>query len=196
MFTGIVEEIGKIKRITRRGKGLILEVQAKVLSSKANTGDSVAINGVCLTVMEKGRDSLIFYASQESLSRTNLSKVKVGDRVNLESALTLDKPLGGHIVQGHIDGVGRIKRITRKGEELRMEISVDKEFMPYLASKGSVAVEGISLTVARLLRDGFEVVIIPYTYENTNLKFKKIGDLVNIELDVLAKYALQVMRYG
>lgn len=191
-----MEELGKIKRIIRRGKGLLLEVQAKALSRSARLGDSLAVNGVCLTVMKKEKESLLFYASEESLSKTNLSKLRVGEEVNLESALTLSKQLGGHIVQGHIDGTGKIKKIFKKGEERRLVIAVDREVLRYIAPKGSVAVDGISLTVAKSLRDGFEVVVVPYTYQNTNLKHRKVGDLVNIEVDILSKYASQVKQYG
>ncbi|MGC8842644.1 MAG: riboflavin synthase [bacterium] len=196
MFTGIIEEIGKVKRVSRKGNGLLLEVEAHTLHQDVRAGDSVSVNGVCLTVMEKRKDTLLFYASQESLRRTNLSKLRVGEEVNLESALTLNKRMGGHIVQGHIDGVGRIRKIVRRGEEMRMEISVDKELHPYLVSKGSIAVDGISLTIAEVSKDAFEVVIVPYTYNYTNLKRRKVGDIVNLEIDVLAKYALQVRSYG
>jgi len=192
MFTGIVEELGKVRKIGRRGKGILLEVQAEALSQTVRPGDSIAVNGVCLTVMEKRRDSLLFYVSQESLSKTNLSKLRTGEAVNLEGALAMGKPMGGHIVQGHIDGMGRIKRISRKGEEWRVAIAVDKELMPYIVPKGSIAVDGISLTVASLLRDGFEVVVIPYTYRNTNLQGRRVGDYVNIEVDILSKYAVRV----
>jgi riboflavin synthase len=196
MFTGIIEEIGKIKRIARKGNGLVFEVLARDISREAAPGDSIAVNGVCLTVMEKREDSLLFYVSQESLSRTNLGRLRAGAEVNLEPALSLSKRMGGHIVQGHIDGVGRVRKITKRGEELRLEIAVGKELLPYIAPKGSVAVDGISLTIANVLRDGFEVVIIPFTYNNTNLRRRKVGDLVNIEVDILSKYAQQVRKYG
>jgi len=196
MFTGIIEEIGKIKRIARKGNGLVLEILARNISREAVPGDSVAVNGVCLTVMEKRKDSLLFYVSQESLSRTNLRKLRAGEEVNLEPALALGKKVGGHIVQGHIDGLGRIKKIAKRGEEVRLEIGVEKELLSYLAPKGSIAVDGISLTIANILRDGFEVVIIPFTYNNTILRRRKVGDLVNIEIDILSKYAQQVRKYG
>jgi riboflavin synthase len=196
MFTGIIEEIGKIRRIARKGNGLVLEVLCRNIAQEAMPGDSIAVNGVCLTVMEKRKDSLLFYVSQESLSRTNLGRLRAGEEVNLEPALTLSKRVGGHIVQGHIDGVGRIKRIRKRGEEMRLEIGVGKELIPYIAPKGSIAVDGISLTIANILKDGFEVVIVPYTYNNTNLRKRRVGDLVNIEVDILSKYAQQVRKYG
>jgi riboflavin synthase len=196
MFTGIIEEIGKIKSIARKGNGLVLEVLARNICREALPGDSVAVNGVCLTVMEKRKDSLLFYVSQESLRRTNLGKLRAGEEVNLEPALALGKKVGGHIVQGHIDGVGRIKKISKRGEELRLEIGVEKELLSYLAPKGSIAVDGISLTIVDVLKGGFEVVIVPYTYKNTNLRRRKVGDLVNIEIDILSKYAQQVRKYG
>jgi riboflavin synthase len=196
MFTGIIEEIGKIRRIARKGNGLVLEVLCRNIAQEAMPGDSIAVNGVCLTVMDKRKDSLLFYVSQESLSLTNLGRLRAGEEVNLEPALTLSKRVGGHIVQGHIDGVGRIKRIRKRGEEMRLEISVGKELIPYIAPKGSIAVDGISLTIANILKDGFEVVIVPYTYNNTNLRKRRVGDLVNIEVDILSKYAQQVRKYG
>ncbi len=196
MFTGIVEELGKVKRIIRRGKGILLEVQTEALPQGTKPGDSLAVNGVCLTVMEKKSDRLLFYVSGESLSKTNLSKLRIGEEVNLEGALNLGERMGGHIVLGHIDGTGKIGRIIKKGEELRIAIIVDKELLHYIVPKGSVAVDGISLTVANVLENGFEVVIVPYTYRNTNLRNRRVGDLVNIEADILSKYALQVKRYG
>lgn len=196
MFTGIIEEIGRIKRLIRKGKGLLLEVQADALSQKAKPGDSFAVNGVCLTAMEIGKNSLSFYVSEESLSRANLSKLRVGEEVNIESALTFGKQLGGHLVQGHIDGRGKINRIFKRGGEFRIVIAVDRELLPYVVPKGSVAVDGISLTVANVRRNSFEVVVVPYTYQNTNLKCRRVGDLVNIEVDILSKYALQGKRYG
>lgn len=191
-----MEELGKVKRIGRKGKGVLLEIQAKALFQRAQPGDSVAVNGVCLTVMDKKRDRLSFYVSEESLSKTNLSKLRVGEEVNLEGAITFGEPMGGHIVQGHIDGIGRVKRISRSGEEWRVAIAVSKQLLPYIVGKGSVAVDGISLTVANLLSDGFEAVVVPYTYINTNLKNRRAGDLVNIEVDILSKYAVGERRYG
>lgn len=191
-----MKELGKVKAIRRKGKGIFLEIQTKTLSRNVNCGDSIAVNGVCLTVMEKEGDRLSFYVSRESLSKTNISKLRVGEEVNLESALALGEQIGGHIVQGHIDGVGRIKRIYKNGEEWRIAISVNKELLPYIVQKGSVAVDGISLTIAHILRDGFEVVIVPYTYSNTNLRHRRVGDLVNIEVDVLSKYASGRVKNG
>lgn len=196
MFTGIVEELGKVTNISRRRGGLLLEVKTQKIGETSEEGDSISLNGVCLTVMEKKGNSLLFYLSEETLRMSNLRELRIGDEVNLERALTLEKGLGGHILQGHVDGIGYIKRIVKRGEEWSIRIAVDRKLMPYIVPKGSVGVEGISLTVARVYPDGFEVVIIPYTLEKTNLKNKRVGSRVNIETDIMAKYAFQAQSHG
>lgn len=188
MFTGIVEEVGKVKSIVQRGKARIFTISSKKLLNEIKVGDSVSVNGVCLTVFEKGKDSFKVEAVEETIKKTNLGELKVGDPVNLELALKLGERLGGHIVQGHIDTTGMVKSIKKLENSWIFEIKFPSEFRKYLIPKGAIAVDGISLTIAELDRDKFKVSIIPYTFDNTNFKFRKVGDRVNLEFDLFGKY--------
>jgi len=178
---------------------MFLEIENKIKKAKiglpaealAKEGESISINGVCSTVKKAGK-ILAFDYMPETLKLTNLAQLKKGDIVNLEQSLRFGDTLSGHIVLGHIDGKGKIESIQKEGNSLAFEIRIpNKAFKKFLIYKGSVAVEGISLTIAKVLKDSFTVKIIPHTLENTNLKFKKKGDLLNIEFDILAKYAQQ-----
>jgi len=188
MFTGIIEEVGKIKSVSRTGKSRIFSVMSKKLLSEIKIGDSVSVNGVCLTVFDKSGDSFKVEAVEETIKKTNLGDLKSGDPVNLELALKLGERLGGHIVQGHVDTTGVIESIKKLRNSWIFWVKFPSEFRKYLILAGSIAVDGISLTVADIARDKFKVSIIPYTFDNTNLKFRKVGDRVNLEFDLFGKY--------
>ena len=196
MFTGLVEEVGRVKELRKFSKGARLKVRCRRVLEDAKVGDSVAVNGVCLTVVEVGRESLSFDVSYETLKRSSLSLLKPGEAVNLERALKVGDRLGGHILQGHVDATTKITGIKREGEGYRFTFKIPKGFEHLLVEKGSVGVDGVSLTVAELLKEEFSVAVIPHTYENTNLKFKRAGDLVNLEFDVLGKYVERMLRLG
>ena len=184
MFTGIVEELGVIKNTTKNS--LLIE-GSKVLEGTL-IGDSICTNGVCLTVTNIYDKDFEVNVMEETLERSNLADLKRGSKVNLERALRLDTRLGGHIVSGHIDGVGIISNISRNNNETWIEVKVDKELIKYIVSKGSVAIDGISLTVAYVLEESFKVSIIPHTSKETTLLSNKIYDTVNIECDIIGKY--------
>ncbi len=187
MFTGIIAKTGKVKKVTTDKSGMLLEIENKFKAVKL--GDSINVNGVCSTGKRVGQ-SLVFEYMPESLKLSNLGKLKTGDVLNLEQSMKLGDRLDGHIVLGHIDGTGELVSLKAEGNSWVFEVKVpDKKFMKMLVYKGSVAVEGISLTVAEVKKNSFVVKIIPHTYKNTNLKFKKVGQALNLEFDILAKYA-------
>jgi riboflavin synthase len=196
LFTGLIFELGDIVSLERRGKSARLFLDAKSLSQEAKLGDSIAINGTCLTIVEIRGTTLAFDISDETLKSTNLGELKVRDRVNLEPALRLSDRLGGHFVTGHIDGVGRMRSKSLEGEVYRIVIETEPWIAEYLVEKGSVAVDGISLTVVDLLRDGFSLVIIPHTAKLTTLGLKSAGDRVNVEVDILGKYVSKYLKKG
>ncbi len=184
MFTGIVEGIGRVRQARPNG----LMVEAGQVLEGVGLGDSMSVNGVCLTVTDVSNDAFSVDIMLETLRRSNLGGLKVGDRVNLERALTLDKGIGGHLVQGHIDDTGRVRRVAREGEASLVSIAAPPGVMRYLVEKGFVAVDGVSLTVVRCSGDEFSVSVVGYTKENTTLGHIKGGETVNIEVDILAKY--------
>ncbi len=192
MFSGIVEEVGKVRDLRRTGKGAKLTVETELPG--IGEGDSVAVNGVCLTVVRVRDQLLEFDLSPETLRTSNLGLLKRGDRVNLERSLRVDSRLGGHIVMGHVDFTSRILSFKPVGEHRELVIEVPRDKEVYFAPKGSVAVDGISLTVNRVEAGRLSVNIIPYTYENTNLRFRKAGDLVNVEIDVIARYVVSFLK--
>lgn len=194
MFTGIVEEMGRIRKIIGGSKKRRFEIEGKEVLEDLKVKNSININGACLTVVELKRSSFEVEAVEETLKRTNLRELKTGDRVNLERGLKLSDRLGGHIVLGHIDCVGRIKSIRRKENFWDFEITTHKEFLPYIVEKGSVAIEGVSLTVVFVGSFFFRVSIIPFTYQNTTFGKKKVGDKVNIEFDILGKYVEKILK--
>lgn len=198
MFTGIVEEAGRVERITPTRKSIELVVRAAVCGRGLKVGDSLAVNGCCLTAVQvrvRGRHKLVqFDLLRETWIRTNLQFARVGSLVNLERSLPADGRLGGHFVTGHIDGVGRIQRWERAGQDHILEISAPKEVMRYVVFKGSIAVDGISLTVAGLAKKGFRIWIIPHTWEVTALRERTVGDAVNLEADILGKYVEQFVK--
>jgi len=188
MFTGIVEEAGVVQAVTRRGKGWGLEVEGGSMIAGVKVGDSVAVNGCCLTVTEVRGKRLTFDLLDETKEKTNLQSAQVGTRVNLESSLKADGKLGGHFVTGHIDGTAQITKWVRSGEDWELEAEVPPGMERYLVPKGCVALDGISLTIGKVEGQRFNVWIIPHTYEVTTLRDRKEGDKVNLECDLLAKY--------
>ena len=189
MFSGIVEELGEVTGIVPAKGTWRLTVRAAGVLEGSPVGSSVAVNGVCLTVVERGADRLVFDVGPETLKTTVLGSVSVGDPVNLEQPARLGAPLGGHLVSGHVDGVGTLTSFVRIGESAMVAVSVsDPTLERYLIPKGSVAVDGVSLTVARLLDGGFEVMLIPHTLAVTTLGRKSAGARVNLEMDLVGKY--------
>jgi riboflavin synthase len=198
MFTGIVEEAGRVERITPTSKSIELVVRTALCGRDLKKGDSLAVNGCCLTavkVQPRGRHKLVhFDLLVETWNRTNLQFADVGSLVNLERSLPADGRLGGHFVTGHIDGVGRIERWERAGQDHILEISAPKDVMRYVVFKGSISLDGISLTVAGLSKRGFHIWIIPHTWEVTALRERTVGDSVNLEADILGKYVEQFVK--
>ena len=197
MFTGIVEEAGVIEKITPTKKSIEMTVRATLCGCGVKIGDSVAVNGCCLTavkIVPRGKAKLIqFDLLQESWQRTNFQFARPGSLVNLEHSLRANGELGGHFVTGHVDGLGKIIRWERAGKDHVLDISAPPEVMKYLVFKGSVAVDGISLTVAAVQKKGFRIWIIPHTYEVTALQERQVGDAVNLEADLLGKYVEKFM---
>ena len=192
MFTGIVQEIGIVRYFSRYQKVNNLRICSKIVSSSTNIGDSVSINGTCLTVTEIKGDILSFDLLAETVELTNLGLLKAGDLVNLEGSLKFNGKVSGHFVTGHIDCLGIVKKKGSIKNNHFFEITVPTKFMNLLVSKGSIAIDGISLTIDSVFRDFFTVYIIPHTLNNTILGKKTIGSKVNIEFDILAKYALNL----
>jgi riboflavin synthase len=190
VFSGIVEELGYVKSFSRRGTVYQLSVEAKKVIEGAATGDSVAVNGVCLTAVRIEGQILTFEVMPETAKLTDLGKVRVAERVNLERSLKVGDRISGHFVSGHIDCEGVIRRKGYVAENLSFEIAIPKEFIKYVLLKGSIAIDGISLTVAQKKADTLSVYIIPHTFKNTTLAFKGPSDKVNIEFDILAKRSL------
>jgi riboflavin synthase len=196
MFTGIIEAIGTIGQVKKDGKVFVLTIEGPLDLSDTKIGDSIAVDGVCLTVVATGPGSFDVEATPETLGRSKLSGLKAGYRVNLERALRLGDRLGGHIVQGHVEGVGRVARVIRSAEGLIVEIAVPDAVGRYLVDKGSVAVDGTSLTVNSLVAEGFTVNIIGHTEKVTTLGLRRPGDHVNIETDIIGKYIERLLSTG
>ena len=196
MFTGIIEELGTIRSLEKYAGGARIKISARVVTKGTLEGDSVAVNGVCLTALDVKPDSFAADVSNETLDKSTLGKLKTGSNVNLERAATLQTRLGGHIVQGHVDARGKFVQAAQSGDFWTVRIGFPKEIGQYLVYKGSISVEGISLTIASLAEDYFEIAVIPKTWELTNLSSLKNGDAVNLEADVIAKYVERIMLYG
>jgi len=193
MFTGIIEELGSVRSIEERGENARIVISARLVTDGTNHGDSISVNGVCLTALDVQPDSFAADVSKETLKRSTLGSLRPGSPVNLERAVTPATRLGGHIVQGQVDARGRFTAVEDHGESWTVRIAYPKEIGRYLVFKGSVAVEGISLTIAGLSDDHFEVAIIPKTWEVTNLSHLKPGDEVNLEVDVIGKYVEKLL---
>lgn len=188
MFTGIIEELGAVRRLSLSREGARLEVSGRAVVSELRQGDSIAVNGVCLTVVERGAEWFAADVSAETLRRTSLKQLRGGARVNLERPLLPSSRLGGHLVQGHVDGTGRFIEARPEGEGWLVKIWFPPEMARYLVEKGSITVDGISLTIAQLGEDWFEIAIIPHTWNVTNLNALERGAEVNLEVDIIAKY--------
>lgn len=196
MFTGIILELGSVVSLNRKGAGASLAVAAGSLSKDAVIGDSISINGACLTVVRLDGDMLSFDLSDETLRSTSLGQLRPGDRVNLEPSLRADGKLGGHFVTGHVDAVGKIRAKTMVGEAFKVVVGSPEEVTGLLVVKGSVAIDGISLTVVEVSGETFTVVIIPHTAMVTTIGFKNAGDSVNIEADIIGKYVARFLNRG
>jgi riboflavin synthase len=190
VFTGIIEQAGTIKAVRHQKNLIVMDVDAGSLVRDIKLGDSVAVNGTCLTATSKKKSVVSFDLMKETIEKTSLKNFAIGDKVNLELALKANSRLGGHFVTGHADEAGVIKAIEHKPNWVAMTISISAENRKYIAPKGSVTIDGISLTVGKVGKKDFSIYLIPYTLKVTNLAAKKVGDLVNIETDVLAKYIL------
>lgn len=196
MFTGIIEEIGIVKEFSTNGENALVTVECQKILEDVKIGDSVAIDGVCQTVTSISKNSFSAQISSQTLKVTNFINLKAGDKVNLERALTLSTRVGGHLVSGHIDGLAKVKNIQRQSDFYNLKFELEKGLLKYLAKKGSIAINGVSLTLADVVSNEFYVAVIPHTFENTNLKRLKIGDFVNIETDILAKYVENFLSTG
>jgi riboflavin synthase len=188
MFTGLIEDVGKIESLRVSGRSAVLTVKTNLSVGGMKLGASIAVNGACLSVAKKGKRNFTVDVSPETLQRTNLEKQRIGSLVNLELPMRLADRLGGHLVTGHVDGVGTVASVKRKGDFTFFTFRVPPKLGSLLVSKGSVAVDGISLTVNECSRERFSVVIIPLTLQNTNLRTRSLGDKVNIETDLIGKY--------
>jgi riboflavin synthase len=189
VFTGIVRERGRVVAAERNGDGLRLLVEAPGTAAASEPGDSIAVDGCCLTVTSTADGSLAFDAVPETIARTNLGRLAAEAEVNLEPALRAGEPLGGHFVQGHVDGTARVERLEPEGDGARLALALTPELLRYCVEKGSVAVDGVSLTIAALREDGIEIALVPFTLEHTTLAAAAPGDELNVEVDLLAKYA-------
>lgn len=194
MFTGLIQSIGRVAALQPRGGDLRIVIDAGSLDlSTTQAGDSIAVSGVCLTALEPHAGGFAADASNETLACTTLGRLRVGDPVNLERSLTLATPLGGHFVSGHVDGVGRVLSIADDGRSQRWVFEVPEDLRRYIASKGSVAVNGVSLTVNELTPTGFGVNLIPHTLAHTSFGTMAVGEAINIEIDLLARYVERLM---
>lgn len=188
MFTGIIEAVGSLRRLVRRGENAQLEIAAAALAATARLGDSIAVNGACLTIAALAGDSLVCDLSTETLVRTTLGGLRKGSRVNLERPLALGDRVGGHLVTGHVDAVGHVLGRTPQGEGAILRVSFPPSLGLLLVQKGSIAIDGVSLTVANLASSHFDVAVIPYTLKETTLGERRAGDPVNLEADLIGKY--------
>ena len=195
MFTGIVEEVGKVKAIGVRGDGMRIEIGAKKVLAGLSVDNSISVNGTCLTIVSRTQGSFLLDAVKETLRKTSLGGLRRGSRVNLERAVTLRQRLGGHLVLGHVDTTGTVLKRTDLKTSWMYTIGFPKRFRRYLIPVGSIAVDGVSLTVARLFADRFEVAIIPYTFENTIFQEYSAGSKVNLEFDIVGKYIESLLRH-
>lgn len=196
MFTGIIEELGKVRAVEKRGENARIVIEAHLVTDGTNNGDSIAVNGVCLTALDVQADAFAADVSHETLIRSTIGSLEPGSGVNLERSVTPATRLGGHIVQGHVDARGEFLSVEDLGESWTVRIGYPPELGRHLVFKGSIAVEGISLTIAALTQEYFEVAIIPKTWEVTNLSELRPGDPVNLEVDIIAKYVERLLTMG
>ena len=196
MFTGIIEEVGAVKQITHGQHSEVLNIQARTVLENTKIGDSIAVNGICLTVTRLFADSFSADVMHETLNRSSLAGLMVGSRVNLERAMAADGRFGGHIVSGHIDGTGVIRSLVREENAIWVSIGTSPQILHLIVEKGSICIDGISLTVAKVEEEGFQVSVIPHTGEETTLLEKVPGDPVNLENDVIGKYVERLLGLG
>jgi riboflavin synthase len=194
VFTGIVEAVGRVVAVEPAGEKSRLRIEAPRVADGAAVGSSIAVNGACLTVVESTAQQVVFEAVRETLDRSSLGDLRPGARVNLERALRADGRLDGHIVQGHVDGTGRVRALERRADDVRLVVDCAPELAKQLVPKGSVAVDGVSLTLVNVSDSGFDVALIPHTLAETNLGDRRPGDRVNLEADVLGKYVLRYLE--
>ena len=195
MFTGLIAEVGTIEQRELAGEAVNFAIRT-TLGQRLSEGDSLAVNGACLTVTAFFPDGVRATAIAETLEVTTLGELRRGDRVNLEPALRAGDPLGGHIVQGHVDGIGRVQRLQQRGVSRQLSVAAEPAVLRYVARKGSIAIDGVSLTVADLHDDGFTVALVPHTLGHTQLPERRAGDRVNLEVDILAKYVERLLGVG
>jgi riboflavin synthase len=193
MFTGIIKELGRVRSISGLGRLYKLQIEARDIISGSVIGDSIAVNGVCLTLTGKTLNTLSFDVMGETMKRSGLSKLKYGDTVNLEDSLKVGGPLGGHLVSGHIDCTGRIKDIRRTSDEVSMEITFPEEYSGLVVEKGSITLDGISLTIGKAGKNSIIIYIIPHTLKMTTLGSRCAGDEINIEFDIIGKYVARLI---
>ncbi|MEW6195883.1 MAG: riboflavin synthase [Bacteroidota bacterium] len=193
MFTGIIEEVGTLEKIDRITDGYRIKVNASLITEDLRVNDSIAINGVCLTAIKKEQNGFWVEAVGATLEKTTIKKIQQNSYVNLERAVRLSDRLGGHLVQGHVNGIGIIKKIKKAGENYFVEIQIPDELEKYVIQEGSIAVDGISLTIAKLAVNVIGLSIIPHTWAHTTLQYKNVFDEVNIETDVIAKYVEKLL---
>jgi len=196
MFTGIIEEIGQVKGIKNISNGKRINIQAKTVIEDTKIGDSIAINGTCLTVVQLENDSFWAEAVGETLKKTTIGLLKFGTSVNLERALQMQSRLGGHIVQGHVNAACKVFKITKLGDNYLLEFKIETSLRKYVIEEGSITVDGISLTIASIENDKIKISVIPHTWQHTTLQFLKTGDIINIETDVLAKYIENMVKFS
>lgn len=193
MFTGIVREVGRVEAVERGADGVTLQLCAPATAATTRTGDSVAVNGVCLTATAVGDGTLAFEAVPETLERSTLGALREGAEANVEPALRAGEPLGGHIVQGHVDGVATVRSLEPEGDGARLELALPEQLARYCVVKGSIAVQGVSLTIASVAGDAIEIALVPHTLGATTLGTLAPGDRVNVEVDVFAKYVERLL---
>jgi riboflavin synthase len=194
VFTGIIETVGRVASVEAQGEKTRLAIEAAAVSDGLPIGASVAVNGTCLTVVSVGASQVVFEVVRETLDRSSLGDLRSGSRVNLERAMRADGRLDGHIVQGHVDDTGRVRAIERQGDDVRFAVDCDPEFAALLVPKGSIAIDGVSLTLVQVGVAGFDVALIPHTLAATNLADRQPGDRVNLEADVLGKYVQKYLE--
>ena len=195
MFTGIVEELAQIKSIKPKSKGIRYAISAEVVVGDLKIGDSISVNGVCLTIVKRGKDSFCMDLVEETLNKSNLGELKVGDSVNLERAMKVSDRLGGHIVQGHVETLGVILEKQMQDEEAILSVGLDPEWMRFCIPKGSITLDGVSLTIARINGNIIEIALIPHTLENTTLGIKGKSETLNIETDIIGKYIDRLLSF-
>jgi riboflavin synthase len=195
MFTGIIQETGKILKIAPSSDATIFQIQSKTAINHKKTGQSISVNGICVTITSLSKGKFSFEAMQETLNRTNLKNAKVNDKVNLEPAMTLSQSLDGHFVQGHVDAEGIVAKFSKEKNRSMLRVKFPKQISAYLSFKGSITINGVSLTISDLQTDYFEMDLIPHTLKNTNLSGLKEGDKVNIETDFIAKHIKRLLDH-